>query len=116
MGKQSTKCLKQIFTQKSIFALINSVEFNSQFFLCAKFARAGETCSSGNGEHRGAPSDVKPFSYFVPATYIRVHLANASGPPPNTATSPYARIERVKELLSDVEGVPGHCDQCAHTY
>lgn len=105
------------------------IGMNLLFFLCAHFAGTGETGSSGDGEHSRAPADVKSFSNFIPATHSRVWSANTyvcgnlgllgnfqSHTPPNTTTLLCAWIERVKEFLRDVEGVPGHCDHCAHTF
>ncbi len=47
---------------------MKQLEMNLLFFLGAHFTGAGETGSSGDGEHSRAPADVKPFSDFIPAT------------------------------------------------
>lgn len=97
------------------------VNMNLLFFLCGQFAGTGKNGSSGDGEHSRAPADVQSFSYFIPVTHNnRVWSANIhdllgnfrfSYAPLYTntnTTSPYARIERVIEVLCDVKGVPGH--------
>lgn len=94
---------------------------NSLFFLCAHLAGASETGSSGDGEHGGAPSHVESFSYFIPATHNRVSvsfisdLSSSTNITP-TSTLPCPGVQRVKELLCDVDGIPRHCDQRAQTF
>lgn len=102
-------------------------KLNLLFFLRAQFAGAGETGPPGDGEHRGAPADVQRLSYFVPATHKRSavsrHPCERSGQvwsssPLRSATTvlPCPGVEGVKELLGDIEGVPGHRHQCAQTF
>lgn len=40
---------------------------NSQFFIVASSAGAGEASSAGDGQHTRAPADVKRFSHLIPA-------------------------------------------------
>lgn len=76
--KQCSKCNMQAITVNPSINECPSNRSNSLLFLCAQFAGAGETDSSGHGEHSGAPADVKPLSYFIPATHSRVSVSRRS--------------------------------------
>lgn len=47
-------------------------QLNSLFFPGAEFAGAHETGAPGDGEHGGAPADVKSFPDLIPANTAEV--------------------------------------------
>lgn len=98
-------------------AEMNATRFaNVLFLLRAHLAGARETGASGDGEHSGAPADVKSFPYFIPAhTHTRSAVSCCSCSEAVPVTSPDARIQGVEEVLRDVEGVPGHGHHRAQT-
>lgn len=91
---------------------------DSLFFLSRHFAGTREADSPGDGEHSGAPADVKSFPDFIPASKLSVRQQPLECPSPKipVGSLPYPRIERVKEILRDVEGIPGHRHHGAQTF
>lgn len=46
-----------------------NLEWNSLFLSTTNFAGTDETSSTDEGQHGRGPADVKPFTYFIPATH-----------------------------------------------